>query len=129
MRPSAVMSGWFVNSVHTSCGAGQLCGRIAGLGRLVEPGDAQQLARRRQFCGETVLTELEPTKAGWQGHLHDPEFGNDYTINLWVQTNGAGLKARRYRSAPLLSRSMPQLESWTRIAPPTAACGAVTPTS
>ena len=111
------------------CGAGQLCGRIEGLGRLLETGNAQQLAQRRQFCGKTVLTGLEPTSGVWQGLLHDPEFGDDYTITLWIQANGTGLKARRYRSAPLLSRSMPQLESWTRVAPPTAACGAATPTS
>jgi uncharacterized protein (DUF2147 family) len=114
------------------CGQGQLCGRVAALGKLAQTGDAEQLAQRRRLCGAAVLTELHPTEAGWQGRFHDPEFGDDYTLNLWAQNGaapGASLKARRYRAPPLLSRSMPRLEAWIRVAPPTAACDAATPTS
>jgi uncharacterized protein DUF2147 len=114
------------------CGEGQLCGRIATLGKLAQSGNAEQPTQRRRLCGLTVLTELHPTEAGWQGRFHDPELGDDYTLNLWAQQGtapGEVLSARRYRSPPLLTRSMPKLEAWTRVAPPAAPCGAATPTS
>jgi uncharacterized protein (DUF2147 family) len=117
------------------CGAGQLCGRIATLGKLAQSSDGEQQAQRRGLCGVAVLTELHPTEDGWQGRLHDPELGDDYTldlVNLWPLQGtapGAVLSARRYRAPPLLTRTMPKLEAWTRVAPPAASCGAATPTS
>lgn len=122
------------------CGNGQLCGRIAGLGKVPRRGqrnaaqarNAEPQAQEGQLCGAAVLTELHPTTTGWQGRFRDLKFGGDYTLDLWRPKDavpGDTLLTQRHNAPPFLSRSLPHIETWTRVAPPATACGAATPTS
>jgi hypothetical protein len=117
------------------CGEGQLCGRVAARGQLPEfiPCRLCQAASAVEpLCGAQLMTRLHPTRTGWQGEFFDPRAGIDYALNLWWSKEGASgttLLTQRYNAPPFLTRSMPKIEAWTPVAPPTTPCGTATPTS
>ena len=114
------------------CGEGKLCGRIAGL-----PAPQQQSAQQKpappradQLCGLTVLTELWPTRIGWQGKFRDPVLGGDYTLEISPGILRAPtLMVQRYSAPPFLTRTMARQEIWVSVAPPSTPCGTAAPTS
>jgi uncharacterized protein (DUF2147 family) len=119
------------------CSEGQLCGRVVGLGKLPEllPCEGCQAAAsepRERLCGVAVMTDLHRTDSGWEAKYDDPALGIEYTLNLWRPKNIAAdttLLTQRHNAPPFLTRSMPRVETWTRVAAPAAPCGTATPTS
>jgi hypothetical protein len=107
-----------------ACGAGKMCGHIAGLGDLTAT-DANNPAtelQNRPLCGATVLNRIEPSDRYWLAVLYDAHNGTEYNISVARAANG-GINVSGHTTRPFFSRTYTRpLEVWDKVPAPAISC-------